>query len=57
MANGKNVEKHLSTHSFQRKHYWNLFDNTANLVSIVKYALTAQNLLLHRQISAVVYFE
>ena len=59
MATAKNVKKHLCMHIFQCKHYSNSFDNTTNLVSIVKYALTTQSIcpLLHRQISAVVYFK
>ena len=51
----------IGTHVYQRKHYWNSFDNTENLVSVVKYALTSttQSIfpLFHTQISAVVYFE
>ena len=39
--------------------YWNLFDYTENLVSVMKYAHTTQSKcpLLHTRISAIVYFE
>ena len=52
MAKARN-KKNRNTYVYvQRKHYWNSFDNTANLISVVEYGLT----VLYIYIS-VVYFE